>query len=66
MIFDTRQLLLHLKVFVGGILIAIDLHVGNMPFFRGGCLVHFHETLQCLSLPKMNNLNQKKFQPNIT
>jgi hypothetical protein len=29
-----------------------------MPFFRSGCLVHFHETLQYVSLQNVNNLNK--------
>jgi hypothetical protein len=56
MVFNTWQLLLHLKVFVGGILIAIDLHVRHMPLFRGGCLVHLYKTLQNTSLSNVKKL----------
>lgn len=40
------KLLLDFKVLVGGILVAVDLHVGYMTLLRSSRLVYFDETLQ--------------------
>lgn len=40
------KLLLDFKVLVGGILVAVDLHVGYMTLLRSSSLVYFDETLQ--------------------
>lgn len=34
-----------LKIFIGGVLITIDLHVGHVPLFRRDGLVNLHEAL---------------------
>ena len=41
----SRLLLLGFKVLVGGILVAIDLHIGHVPLFGRHGLIHFNETL---------------------
>lgn len=44
--------LLLLKVFISGVLISVDLHVGHVPFLRCDGLVNLHEALKqmvCIS-----------------
>lgn len=42
----TAELFLHLEVFVCRILVTVDLHIRDVPFFRRSCLIDFNETLR--------------------
>lgn len=42
----TTELFLHLEIFVCRILVTVDLHIRDMPFFRRSCLIDFNETLR--------------------
>ena len=45
LVYSDRLLFFDFEIFVGGILVSVDLHVGDVPLLRRGRLVHLHEAL---------------------
>ena len=45
---SAHDSLLGFEIFVSGIFVAVDLHVGNVPLLGGHGLVNFNETLQSM------------------
>jgi len=54
-------LLLGFEIFVSRILVAIDLHVGNVPFFGCHSLINFNKTLYEKEKEKINKSGHEKW-----